>query len=117
MAGDTFVAVAGLRARYRETGTGAPLVLLHGASLGSSADVWSDSIAAFASHGLRAIAVDLPGFGLTDNPADHSLAFRTRFVPAFLDALALESAHLVGHSQSGRIAVKLALDEPRRVTS
>jgi pimeloyl-ACP methyl ester carboxylesterase len=112
---ENFIRVDGLRVRYFEEGSGAAVLLLHGASLGSSADVWTGNLAALAAHGLRAIAFDLPGFGLSDDPADHSVAFRTRFVPAFVNAMRLQRAHLIGHSQSGRIAVSLALAQPQRV--
>jgi pimeloyl-ACP methyl ester carboxylesterase len=111
---EQFVDVGGLRTRYLEEGHGAPVVLLHGASLGSSADVWARNLVDLARRGFRAIAPDLPGFGLTDNPDDASLAFRTLFVPAFCDVLGIESAFLVGHSQSGRIAVALAAGQPER---
>jgi pimeloyl-ACP methyl ester carboxylesterase len=90
--------------------------LLHGASLGSSADVWTGNLSGLAAHGLRVIACDQPGFGLSDNPEDPSVAYRTRFVPAFMDALQLQKAHLIGHSQSGRIAVSLALEHGERVS-
>ena len=48
--------------------------------------------------------------------ADPSVAYRTRFVPAFIAALGLSKAHLVGHSQAGRIAVSLALARDARVS-
>lgn len=116
MAKENFVRVDGLRVRYLEHGSGPAALLLHGASLGSSADVWADNLPALSGYGLRVIAFDQPGFGLSDDPADHSVAFRTRFVLAFMGAMQLQRAHLVGHSQSGRIAVSLAFDEPRRIS-
>jgi pimeloyl-ACP methyl ester carboxylesterase len=112
VAREHFIDVEGLRVRYLEEGSGPAVLFLHGASLGSSADVWSGNLGDFAALGLRSIAVDLPGFGSSDNPDDPSVAFRTRFVPAFLEALRLERAHLIGHSQSGRIPVSLALTRP-----
>jgi 4,5:9,10-diseco-3-hydroxy-5,9,17-trioxoandrosta-1(10),2-diene-4-oate hydrolase len=112
---ENFIEVEGLRTRYLEQGAGPAVLLLHGGSLGSSADVWADSIAAFAQHGLRAIALDLPGFGLSDNPGDHSVAYRQHFVLAFMDALGLDHPSLIGHSQAGAIAVNLAFAEPQRV--
>ncbi|HZR67484.1 MAG TPA: alpha/beta fold hydrolase [Burkholderiales bacterium] len=112
---DRYVEVAGLRTRYIERGAGPAVLLLHGASLGSSADVWTRNLDALAAHGLRVVAFDQPGFGLSEARDDHSVGFRTRFVPAFMDALGLERAHLVGHSQSGRFAVSLALSQPERV--
>src|SRR6266704_2384803 len=115
MAKENFVRADGLRIRYFEQGSGPAAVLLHGASLGSSADVWADNLPALAAHRLRVIAFDQPGFGLSDDPEDHSVAYRTRFVLALMDAMRIEQAHLVGHSQSGRIAVNLAFDQTRRV--
>jgi pimeloyl-ACP methyl ester carboxylesterase len=112
---DRTLRVDGLNTRLLEHGSGAAVILLHGASLGSSADVWTRNLAGLAAHGLRVIAPDLPGFGRTDTPADHSLAYRRRFVLALMDALGLERAALVGHSQAGRIAVELALDEAQRI--
>jgi 2-hydroxy-6-oxo-octa-2,4-dienoate hydrolase len=110
------IRVDGLSVRYFATGEGAPVLLLHGASLGSSADVWTRNLAPLAAHGLRVIAPDLPGFGGTDNPPDHSVAYRKRFVLAFMDALDIQRAALVGHSQAGRVALDLAISEPQRVT-
>jgi pimeloyl-ACP methyl ester carboxylesterase len=111
---DKFVTVDGLRTRYIEEGSGAPVLLLHGASLGSSADVFIRNLAPLARAGFRAIAFDQPGFGLTDAPSDHSPAYRRDFTPKFMDALSLECAALVGHSQAGNPAVQLALKEPAR---
>ena len=110
------IRVDGLKVRYFEAGEGAPVLLLHGASLGSSADVWARNLVPLAAHRLRVIAPDLPGFGETDNPADVSLSYRRKFVLAFMDALKLERAALVGHSQAGRIALDLALSHPARVS-
>ncbi|HWP34450.1 MAG TPA: alpha/beta hydrolase, partial [Thermodesulfobacteriota bacterium] len=111
------VRVEGLRVRYLQAGRGPDVLLLHGASLGSSADVWTLVLAPLAAHGFRVTAYDQPGFGLSDDPPDFSAGYRRRFVLAFMDALGLERAHLVGHSQSGRFAVSLALERPERVSS
>jgi pimeloyl-ACP methyl ester carboxylesterase len=115
---DKFVTVDGLNTRYIEEGPEdsayPPVLLLHGASLGSSADVFIRNLGPLARAGLRVIAFDQPGFGLTDVPADHSPAYRRDFIPKFMDALGLSRAALVGHSQAGNPAVQLALKEPAR---
>ena len=111
---DKFVTVDGLNTRYIEEGDGPPVLLLHGASLGSSADVFIRNLSPLARAGFRAIAFDQPGFGLSDVPADHSPAYRRDFVPKVMDALGLTRAALVGHSQAGNPAVQLALKEPAR---
>lgn len=108
--------VDGLNVRYLAAGAGPAVILLHGASLGSSADVWARNLSPLAAHGLRVIAPDLPGFGLTDNPADVSLSYRKKFVLALMDALDLPRASVIGHSQSGRIALDLAFGHPERVS-
>jgi pimeloyl-ACP methyl ester carboxylesterase len=113
---DKFVTVAGLKTRYFEAGDGPPVILLHGASLGSSADVWRRNLKPLALHGLRVIAYDQPGFGLSDDPPEWGLGFRTSFVLKFMDALGLAKASLIGHSQAGAMAVDLALSHPDRVS-
>lgn len=113
---DKYVTVDGLRLRYIEEGQGTALLFLHGASLGSSADVFLRNLGPLARAGFRAIAFDQPGFGLSDLPADLSAAYRRDSIPKFMDALSLKTAALVAHSQAGNPAVQLALKEPGRYT-
>jgi pimeloyl-ACP methyl ester carboxylesterase len=113
---DKYVTVDGLRLRYIEEGQGTALLFLHGASLGSSADVFLRNLGPLARAGFRAIAFDQPGFGLSDVPADLSAAYRRDSIPKFMDALSLKTAALVAHSQAGNPAVQLALKEPGRYT-
>ncbi|MEE8438308.1 MAG: alpha/beta hydrolase, partial [Micropepsaceae bacterium] len=113
---DKFIDVDGLRIRYVERGEGPVAVLLHGGSLGSSADVFERNLEPLAVAGFRAIAFDQPGFGLSDVPEDLSAGYRRDFVPKFLDALGIEKAALIGHSQAGNPAVNLALNDPARYT-
>ena len=96
---DKFVTVDGLKLRYIEEGSGPVVLLLHGASLGSSADVFIRNLGPLAKAGFRAIAYDQPGFGLSDVPADLSPAYRRDgSVPKFMDALA------PGKSGAGRLS-------------
>jgi pimeloyl-ACP methyl ester carboxylesterase len=55
--------------------------------------------------GLRVIAFDQPGFGVTDNPRDFTVAYCTKFIMKLRDALDLPSAARIGHSQAGNMAV------------
>jgi 4,5:9,10-diseco-3-hydroxy-5,9,17-trioxoandrosta-1(10),2-diene-4-oate hydrolase len=113
---DKFVTIDGLRLRYLEQGSGPAIILLHGASLGSSADVFIRNLGSLAAGGWRAIAFDQPGFGLSDNPTDHGLAYRQQSILGLMDALGLETAVLVGHSQAGNFAFALVEDHPDRIT-
>ena len=112
---DTLIQVDGLTTRYFEEGSGPAVVLLHGISLGSSSDVWEEELGPLARGGFRVLAYDQPGFGLTENPKDFSGAYQTNFLLAFMDALGIEHAALIGHSYSGQIAVRHAIQNPRRV--
>jgi 4,5:9,10-diseco-3-hydroxy-5,9,17-trioxoandrosta-1(10),2-diene-4-oate hydrolase len=111
---DKFVTVDGLKLRYIEEGSGPSVLFLHGASLGSSADVFLRNLGPFAMAGFRAVAFDLPGFGLSDKPEKQSVAQQRNSIPKFIDAAGLGKTALIAHSRSGGFAVQLALEEPNR---
>ncbi len=111
---DKYAAVDGLRMRYIEAGQGPVALLMHGASLGSSADVFIRNLKPLADAGLRPIAFDFPGYGLSEVGNDLSLAYQRNSVPKFIDALGLGKVALIAHSRSGGMAVQLALQEPNR---
>jgi pimeloyl-ACP methyl ester carboxylesterase len=113
---ENFANVDGLRLRYLEMGEGPVVLKLHGASLGSSGDVFRRNMPAFAKAGMRAIAIDLPGYGGSDKTEDHSAALRKRCMIGLLDALNIQKAALMAHSQSGGPAVQLAMEYPQRIT-
>lgn len=106
--------VDGLHIRYLEEGEGQPIILLHGASLGSSSDGFQCNLKPLAAGGLRAIAPDRPGFGDSDGPIATSAVGHRKFVLGFLDALGIQSAILVGHSQQGGVVAQLTLDNADR---
>jgi len=111
---DKFVEVDGLKLRYIEEGSGPSLLFLHGASLGSSADVFLRNLGPFAKAGFRAVAFDLPGFGLSDIPAKQSVGQQRNSIPKFIDAAGLGKTALIAHSRSGGFAMQLALEDPSR---
>jgi 4,5:9,10-diseco-3-hydroxy-5,9,17-trioxoandrosta-1(10),2-diene-4-oate hydrolase len=111
---DKFVNVDGLKLRYIEEGSGPSVLFLHGASLGSSADVFLRNLGPFAKAGFRAVAFDLPGFGLSDIPAKQSVPHQRNSIPKFIDAAGLGKTALIAHSRSGGFAVQLALEDPSR---
>jgi len=109
------IPVDGLTTRLLEEGRGPCIILLHGGSLGCSADDWGAMVPDLASRGFRVLAYDQPGFGASDDPPDPSLAYRRRFIAGLLDVLSIEQATIVGHSQAGRLALASALETPERV--
>jgi pimeloyl-ACP methyl ester carboxylesterase len=105
---------AGGRVHLLEQGAGPPVVLLHGT--GNPAGFLLPLL--HELHGVRAIAPDRPGVGLSD-PADLPAArYRERAVAwldRLLDALELDATTLLGHSGGGVWALWYALAHPDRV--
>ncbi|WP_067694805.1 alpha/beta fold hydrolase [Nocardia jejuensis] len=89
---------------YR-TGTGAPLVLVHG--VGSHWQVWEPILDALAES-FEVIAVDLPGFGGSDTLPNTSVSTLADALVEFLAAEGIERPHLAGNSMGGGIVLDLA---------
>jgi pimeloyl-ACP methyl ester carboxylesterase len=92
------------------------VLLVHG--WGGSVYSFAETIPAIAAAGYRAIAMDLPGHGLSDKPTDetkYTTAALADTVLAVADALGLRRFTLVGHSMGGGIALELALRGERRL--
>jgi pimeloyl-ACP methyl ester carboxylesterase len=104
--------VEGSRVRYLRTGGGPAVVLLHG--FASSIYTWKDVLSALR-EGHDVVALDLPGFGGSDQPADLSFESYPHVVQALLDRLGIARADLVGNSMGGAVAVVLAATAPSRV--
>jgi pimeloyl-ACP methyl ester carboxylesterase len=101
---------------FDRTGTGEPLVLIHG--LGSARTVWA-LVTPGLARSFDVVAVDLPGHGQTPWIAGTAMDPRALAdsVRATLDALAITRAHLVGNSLGGWTALELAAAHPDRVAS
>ena len=94
-----------------------PVVLLHGGGPGATA--WSNFGRNFLvfSRFRRTLAVDQPGFGRSDKPAEHGqyFSFSAEALAGLLDALEIARVHLIGNSLGGGTAVRFALQYPDRV--
>lgn len=111
------VTVDGRPARYRDTGTGSPVLLLHG--IGRSLADWDAQHRLLdASH--RVISVDLAGFGGSAALSGrHTLDALAAWVSRFLDAVDtggdLGAVDVVGNSLGGAVAMRLSVLRPDRV--
>ena len=109
----------GVRLRVVESGpqSGRPVVMLHG--WGASAYMYRQALTLLPARGLRAIAVDLRGYGLSDKPSDrraYTLEAYCADIGALLDALALPVVALIGQSMGGGIALHYALENAARLS-
>ncbi|MDR8020302.1 alpha/beta fold hydrolase [Nesterenkonia aerolata] len=92
-----------------------PAVLLHGWPQTSSC--WRELMPLLTAD-RRVIAPDLRGYGLTGKPTrGYDKRQMAADVIELLDALEIERVHLVGHDRGGRVAHRLALDAPHRVST
>ena len=111
---------SGLAVRVLESGppAGTAVVLLHG--WGASSYSFRHALALLPRSGIRAIAIDLRGFGLSDKPmqrGEYSLDAYFADFENVLDELALVRPAVVGHSMGGGIALHYALRRAERVRS
>ncbi|HZN54807.1 MAG TPA: alpha/beta fold hydrolase, partial [Candidatus Polarisedimenticolaceae bacterium] len=91
------------------------VVLLHG-SPGGKRD-FARVVPPLAGR-FRVLVPDLPGFGASERDVpDYSFRAHGRYVLELLDALGIDSAHLVGFSMGGGVALSAADLAPRRVRS
>jgi 2-hydroxy-6-oxonona-2,4-dienedioate hydrolase len=106
-----YISVDGLKTFYLQVGSGPAVLLVHGGSPGASALVnWKLNIEALAAGGFTVYAYDQPGFGYSDSPKDHSMDYRAAHAKAFVQAVGLERFYVIGNSQGGYVAARLALE-------
>lgn len=99
---------------FQDTGSGTPLVLCHQAPMSSRQ--FESVYDLLAEHGIRAIGIDMPGFGKSDAtdfvPRVEDYA---RVIPNVLDHLGLSSTFILGHHTGAMVATEVALQFKDRV--
>jgi pimeloyl-ACP methyl ester carboxylesterase len=102
--------------RYREDGTGEPLLFVHGVLV--NGDLWRKVVPRL-SKDFRCIVPDWP-LGSHETPlspdADVSPPALARMIVDFMDALGLEKATLVGNDTGGALCQLVATEHPDRVS-
>jgi pimeloyl-ACP methyl ester carboxylesterase len=112
-----FISLAtGVRIEYVEQGsdTGVPVVFLHGVT-----DSWRsfEGVLAQLPPTVRAFAISQRGHGLSGKP-ERGYRFNdfADDVLAFMDAMGLQRAVLVGHSMGASVAQRVIVSHPERVS-
>lgn len=102
-----------IQLHYTETGSGPPLLLLHGN--GESSEYFTHQIPYFSKK-YRVIALDTRGHGKSPRgTAPFTLHQFSRDLLDFMDNLEIRQAHILGFSDGANIALLFALRHPRRV--
>jgi len=103
------------RIRYRDEGSGDPIVFVHGFLV--DGELWRD-VAARLAPDFRVIAPDWPMGShevAVNDDADLSAPGTARIVAAFLEALDLDNVTLVGNDSGGAICQLVAVEHPQRI--
>lgn len=104
-----------LRMHYVDEGSGPAVLLLHGEP--SWSYLYRKMIPVLVAGGLRAIAPDLIGFGRSDKPAvrtDYTYERHVEWMKAFVTAIDVEDATLVGQDWGGLIGLRVVAEDPDR---
>jgi pimeloyl-ACP methyl ester carboxylesterase len=110
--------IGGWRTSLMEAGDGAPVLLIHGSSIAVDARLTWFRLFDALSPGARVIAYDQPGFGRSAIPDDRRYLDRlerSAHAQALVEQLDLRNLTVIGHSEGGFIAARLALTKPDRV--
>jgi pimeloyl-ACP methyl ester carboxylesterase len=92
----------------------APIVLIHGSTIDSHTD-W-DSIAPELARHYRVFTPDCRGHGRSNNPTmSYSFKELAGDVAAFVRAMGVERAHIIGHSNGGNVALVTLMEHPEVV--
>jgi 3-oxoadipate enol-lactonase len=104
---------SGVRIAWERLGAGEPLLLVHG--LGYARWGWEPVVEGLAkSH--EVVLFDNRGIGESEAPAGpYSVRMMAEDAVAVLDAAGLETAHVLGTSLGGMVALQVAVDWPDRV--
>ncbi|MFT5342775.1 MAG: haloacetate dehalogenase [Paracoccaceae bacterium] len=109
--------VNGQSIAYEVTGSGPPLLLLHGYP--QTRAMWRNVVPLLASR-FTVVTADLRGYGASSKPqgvAAYSFRHMAADQTALMAHLGFVQFHLVGHDRGARTAHRLALDAPDAVLS
>lgn len=106
--------IDGIRIAHSIAGDGKPILLLHG--WGAHIPLVWPLAETLISSGYRCYALDLPGFGESEEPPQAWSVFDyADFVIQYLDSQELEEVYLFGHSFGGRLSLILGAKHSKRI--
>jgi pimeloyl-ACP methyl ester carboxylesterase len=111
-----FVKVGDYNIHYIEAGQGEAMIMIHGWLCWGA--YWKKVMPHLTGR-YHVYAPDLLGHGISDKPLGKEVSYGTEAqaerIIAFMNALGIRKAYLVGHSMGGEIAARVTLAAPDRV--
>jgi pimeloyl-ACP methyl ester carboxylesterase len=89
---------------YRITGTGKPVILIHG--FGEEATIWNNQVE-FLQNKFQLIIPDLPGSGQSEMIDDMSMEGMAEVIHSIIHEENIENCPVIGHSMGGYIVLAL----------
>lgn len=111
----TTVDAGGVATRSLQAGSGDPVIFLHGTS--GHLEAFARNVSAHADR-YAVHAIDMLGHGYTGKPNyPYEIPRYRDHLLAYLDAVGIGAAHIVGESLGGWVGARTAIDAPDRVAS
>ena len=112
-----YINIDGINTFYTDTGNGPVVFCIHGVP--TSSFLYRKVAVALKHQALRAIAIDLPGLGLSGRPEEFNYIFSNfgRFCNRFLDALKVNAVHLLIHDIGTPVGLSLAAQNSSHIRS
>jgi 4,5:9,10-diseco-3-hydroxy-5,9,17-trioxoandrosta-1(10),2-diene-4-oate hydrolase len=112
-----YIHAGNLKIHYHESGSGYPLICIHGAGPGATG--WSNfkgNVGDLSKH-FRTLLIDMPQYGKSDKPIIKASrqSYLANSIRDFMDSMGIKRAHFIGNSMGGQAALKLAIDYPEKV--
>lgn len=116
---EAFNPVDGTRIAFQETGSGIPLVMVHGSAL--SRAIWRGfGYVRALKDDYRLILIDMRGHGLSGKPHgrdDYAMSLVIGDLLAVYEAASIDAAHYLGYSFGARVGFTFAETHPERLLS
>ena len=101
-----------MKLNFKQQGDGEPLIILHGV-FGSLSN-WNAIARRLAEH-YQVYTLDLRNHGRSPHAESMTYPEMAQDIAGFLAQQGLASAHVIGHSMGGKVAMVLALTQPQKV--
>ena len=106
----------GVRLQYIESGSGYPVICLHGNGL--NRELWRHLMSELSKK-YRAFVYELRGMGKSETPGKPGLTItneeHAKDLEGFMDALNIKEAAIVAHAFGAFVSMRFAIDHPKRV--